>query len=232
MINRILIILFHLFLYVPVLTSAPADSVIHVMHCADFGVSGNGSSAEWANTEWTSLHSPSVGSYMTRMKIMYSDSGVYCLFDCKDSLITATMQQDFMDLWHEDVVEVFFWTDERVPVYFEYELSPLNRELPIMVPNYEGNFFGWRPWHYEGKRLTRHAVSVADNQGSGQSWTAEFYIPFALLKPTLPGIPSKGTQWRANFYRIDYDKGLHEWYWQPVPGTFHDYKRFGTLIFE
>ena len=58
-----------------------------------------------------------------------------------DSAIVSTMKGDFLDLWHEDVVEAFFWTDERVPVYFEYELSPLNYELPIMVPNYDGNFY-------------------------------------------------------------------------------------------
>ena len=38
-----------------------------------------------------------------------------------------------MDLWNEDVFEVFLWTDERYPVYFEYEISPLNHELPILA---------------------------------------------------------------------------------------------------
>jgi hypothetical protein len=60
------------------------------------------------------------------------------------------MQGDFLDLWNEDVVEAFFWTDESNPIYFEYELSPLNYELPILVPNNKGKFLGWLPWHYEG----------------------------------------------------------------------------------
>jgi hypothetical protein len=212
--------------------ASPADSIMPVIHCADFRVTGDGMNTAWSKAQWTTLSSPSAGTYMTRIKIMYSDSGIYCLYDCRDSVIKSTMQEDFMDLWHEDVVEVFFWPDERIPVYFEYELSPKNHELPIMVPNYDGNFFGWRPWHYEGKRLIRHAVSTRENAGGGQSWTAEFFIPFALLKPTIPVNPLKGTTWRANFYRIDYDKGQREWYWQPVPGTFHDYKRFGRLVFK
>ncbi len=41
----------------------------------------------------------------------------------------------------------------------------------------------------------------------GKSWTAEFYIPYALLKPIISGPPVKGSRWRANFYRIDYDHG-------------------------
>ncbi len=56
---------------------------------------------------------------------MYSDSGIYCLYQCTDSAIISTLKGDFLDLWKEDVVEAFFWTDERIPVYFEYELSPI-----------------------------------------------------------------------------------------------------------
>ena len=41
-----------------------------------------------------------------------------------------------MDLWNEDVFEVFLWTDERYPVYLEYEISPLNHELPILDPEF------------------------------------------------------------------------------------------------
>ena len=52
------------------------------------------------------------------------------------------------------------------------------------------------------------------------------------LKPVISGPPVKGSRWRANFYRIDYDHGQSEWSWLPVPGTFHDYKRFGTLEFK
>ena len=81
--------------------------------------------------------------------MLYSKTGLYFLMDGTDRKLTATMTEDFMDLWNEDVFEVFLWTDERYPVYFEYEISPLNHELPILVPNFGGQFLGWRPWHYE-----------------------------------------------------------------------------------
>ena len=54
------------------------------------------------------------------------------------------MTADNLDIYNEDVVEVFLWTDESTPLYFEYELSPLNYELPIIVPNNEGDFFPYR----------------------------------------------------------------------------------------
>ena len=80
--------------------------------------------------------------------------------DATDKKITATFKEDFQNLWTEDVFEVFLWTDERDPVYFEYEISPLGYELPIVVPNLEGKFLGWRPWHYEGTRKIRKATSA------------------------------------------------------------------------
>jgi hypothetical protein len=218
----------------PTANSNPADHTMPVVYCPDFELTGDGNETAWSSAQWTILNRQQPGvPYETRFKIMYSDSGIYCLYLCMDSAITSTLKGNFLDLWHEDVVEAFFWTDEHIPVYFEYELSPLNYELPLMVPNYDGNFYGWRPWHFEGKRLTRHAVAITENTSRpGKSWTAEFYIPYALLKPVISGPPVKGSRWRANFYRIDYDHGQSEWSWLPVPGTFHDYKRFGTLEFR
>ncbi len=215
-------------------SSNPADQVMPVIKCPDFVLTGDGSDPAWNSARWTILNPQQPDSrYTTKFRIMYSNSGIYCLYQCNDSAIISTLKGDFLDLWKEDVVEAFFWTDERIPVYFEYELSPQNYELPIMVPNNDGNFYGWRPWHYEGNRLTRHAVSIYNNaNGRGKSWTAEFFIPYTLLKPIIDSTPVKGTRWRANFYRIDYDHGQREWSWQPVPDTFHAYRLFGSLEFK
>jgi hypothetical protein len=116
----------------------------------------------------------------------------------------------------------------------EYELSPLNFELPILVPKVKGDFLGWRPWHYEGERRTRHAAFIEKGKDGDTvlSWTAEFFIPFALLKPMSNVPPKKGTRWRANFYRLDYDNGQAGWTWRPTKKNFHEYERFGTLIFN
>lgn len=200
----------------------------------DFTFSGNGASPEWTKTDWLELsrRKNDQVAYQTAVKLLYSETGIYCLFRCEDQTITATMKEDFLDLWNEDVVEAFFWPDRSFPVYFEYELSPLNYELPILVPNHKGNFLGWRPWHYEGDRKTRHATHVHKNGGDIQSWAAEFFIPFVLLKPLPNSIPQKGSRWRANFYRVDYDQGSTTWSWAPVRTNFHDYERFGVLVFE
>ena len=64
-------------------------------------------------------------------------------------------------------------------------------------------------------------------------WTAEFFLPYHLLQP-LDNVPPKpGTNWRANFYRMDHDGGrATAWSWVPVGRSFHEIQKFGTLNFE
>lgn len=213
--------------------SIRADSGLYVYKTEDFDLSGYGSAENWNTAEWITIPQRSNGNvYETSFKILYSNTGIYCLYKCEDSILTATLQGDFLDLYNEDVVEAFFWTDENLPVYFEYEISPLNYELAILVPNRKGDFFGWQPWHYEGERKTRHATHVNKENDSVTSWTAEFFIPFALLKAMQNVPPETGTRWRANFYRIDYDNGMSTWAWKPIQKNFHDYLLFGTLLFQ
>jgi hypothetical protein len=199
----------------------------------DFQINGRGDAPEWEKIPFMDITKRrGNANYTTQLKFSYSDSGIYCLFVLEDSIITSTLREDFADIYNEDVVECFFWTDEQSTIYFEYELSPYNYELPILVPNHKGKFYGWRPWHYEGNRKTRHATSIQKENDKVKGWTAEFFIPYALLNPLQQVPPVKGTKWRANFYRIDYDLGMTRWELSPVRTNFHDYERYGHLEFN
>lgn len=220
----------------------------------DFTITGSGSAANWKNAAWNRLlqHDnktlKSMGWYIpdsaasvkaiqyeTLFKILYSNTGLYCLFQCEDSVITATLKSDFLALFKEDVVEVFLRPDTAFPGYFEYELSPLNYELPLLIINNKGRAMGWQPFHYTGIRKISHQVkvNVADAATGRFIWTTEFFIPFALLRPVNNVPPAKGTVWRANFYRIDYDRRIPVYYgWQLTRESFHDPERFGVLEFE
>lgn len=204
----------------------------------DFEVDGCGSSPRWADTDWLPIHPLKEGSgFITRAKLLYSLTGIYCLFDCADHFLTCTDLKDHDDLWNEDVVEAFFWPDERHPHYFEYEISPLGAELPLLVCNDNGAFMGWSPWHYEGDRRIRSATRVVGGERAPgarvSGWSAEFFVPFALLRGLGNTPPASGTQWRANFCRIDHDAGSPELYsWSAVEGSFHEIGHFGTIRFE
>lgn len=211
---------------------------LKVNRTPDFEINGEGTHENWTLTEWIELsqRKSSGERFETQMKILYSQTGMYFLFQCQDRKITSTMDANFMDLWKEDVVEVFLWPDEALPVYFEYELSPMNYELPIIISNEKGDLVRWQPFHYDEDRKTRHATSVkgGDKKSNAQisSWTAEFFIPYKLLRPLTNVPPESGTTWRANFYRIDYDQGQNSWSWKLTGGSFHEYEKFGHLLFE
>lgn len=96
--------------------------------------------------------------YQTRFKALYSKTGIYFLAECADSEITSTLKNDGEDLYTEDVLEFFVQPDRRYPVYLEYELSPRNRELVLMVSHNGAKFYGWTPFHYTGERKTAHIV--------------------------------------------------------------------------
>jgi hypothetical protein len=204
----------------------------------DFNIDGTGTAAAWNSAVWLPLL-PIKGTaiYTSRAKVVYSQTGIYCLYDCADQKLSCTDLKDNDDIFNEDVVEAFFWPDQSQHLYLEYELSPLGIELPLIVPNNGGNFMGWIPWHYEKDRLIHRATAVRDGEKKAGAavtgWSAEFFIPFTLMIGLRNVPPTPGTTWRANFYRIDYDQGQTLFAWSTgVKYTFHDFNAFGTIQFE
>lgn len=211
------------------------DAELRIKHTDDFEVNGEGKNPAWNKTEWIQLSRiKGTSPYETKVKLLYSDKGIYALYHSEDKKINATLQEDFTSLWKEDVIEIFFWPDETYPIYLEYELSPLNYELAILVPNFNGQSAGWTPWNYRGQKKTRKATSIVrNNAGDTTAWLGEFFIPYALLRPLQNVPPQKGTKWRANIYRIDYDDAEPAyWSWQPVDNNFHEFRKYGTFVFD
>lgn len=64
-------------------------------------------------------------------------------------------------------------------------------------------------------------------------WTAELFIPYKLLSVFQNTPPVKGTLWKANFCRLDYDTGkMIKWAWVPIETSFHETEWYFPLIFE
>jgi hypothetical protein len=255
LLNCMVILLLFVLLHSQVIgqPGTPTKNLLIVKSTSDFTVTGDGSAANWTQASWNNLQQHGSSTlqkanwkvsaqnsvnasvhYNTSFKVLYSNKGIYCLFRCEDSLVTATLKEDYLNLFLEDVVEVFIRPDTSMPTYFEYELSPLNYELPIMIINNKGKIMGWRPWQYEGDKRTKHAVKISEKDATTNriTWTAEMFIPYNLLMPMNNVPPKKGTQWRANFYRIDYDRSPIYFGWQLTRRSFHDPERFGILQFE
>ncbi len=230
--------------------SPPAGQVLRVRSTVDFEITGDGKNAAWSKTEWQSLFRRNGAGLplaeeptnRSRVKLLYSATGLYVLLDGADKKLTATFDRDGAHLWEEDCFEVFLWPDEKQPNYFEYEISPLGFELPLLMSNQNGKLFRWQPWSFDEERQgiprkVRKATSItggAKQSGADISgWTAEVFLPYHLLQPLNNVSPKPGTTWRANFYRMDHDDGrTSAWSWAPVGRSFHEIQKFGTLTFE
>jgi Carbohydrate family 9 binding domain-like len=208
---------------------------LNVVTTTDFEMDGKGSSRQWENASWVALTQLDSGlaGYDTRFKVMYSAKGIYVLFSGKDKKITSAYRNDFDDLYNADVFEVFFHTNPTLPLYFEYEINAYSKELVLLIPNLNNKIMGWLPWHYEGSRKVIKKVDVVKGKNGMEAWTAECFFPYELLEPLQAVPPVKGTTWKANFCRLDYDAGkMIKWSWAPVKEHFHEFMQFQTLLFE
>ena len=129
-------------------------------------------------------------------------------------------------------IHIFLGDDE-----IKDEFKAFGEKLTILVPKLDGEFLGWRPWHYEGNRRIQKKVSASggpnDSMAKVTGWRAEVFVPYDLLKPLRNVPPKPGTKWRANFYRVDYDDKMNTgWDWSRVGPSFHEIEKFGTLVFE
>jgi len=233
------IFLFSFMCYSSFCQQAPvATDPLLVKRCDDFDVIGTSENLAWQTTKWVSLNQLDAGKeYESRFKILYSAKGIYVLFNGVDEKITSTFENDFEPLFTADVFEVFFHPDPATPLYLEYEVSPLSKELVLLIPNLNGRASGWTPWHYTGEKKVKKNVTVNGGEmkpGAGiKEWSAALFFPYALLSPLANIPPKSGTIWNANFCRLDYDSGkMIKWSWSPVSRSFHEFKKFRSLRFE
>jgi hypothetical protein len=221
------------------ITYPAIDTPLIVRYCTDFTITGKGENPEWQKTKWTNLTriDQAGKEHETKFKILYSANGVYVLFSGQDETITSTFNNDFEDLYKGDVFEVFFYPEPARPVYFEYEISPLNKELVLLISKQNGKYTRWMPWHYNEQNKVVKNVAIqggAMKSGSNiQGWSAELFFPYQILVPVMNTRPVSGVRWNANFCRLDYDSGkMTKWSWSPIKVSFHEVEKYFSLQFE
>jgi hypothetical protein len=198
----------------------------------DLVLDGSGNAPMWSAVPWFELtRVAGDAGYRTRCKLGRSVQGLYLLADAEDARIDCTKQADGEDLFTEDVIEWFLQPDPAVPVYIEYEISPLGHHLVLIVPNAGRGFHGWQGWKMDGSRAIRRAVQVRGGpQAPGaavQGWSLEVFLPWDLFRG-FANVPPTGP-WRGNVYRIDRDS---TWALAPAVGSqFHDAQGFATFVF-
>lgn len=144
-------------------------------------------------------------------------------FECVDAEPWATITQRDGPLWEEEVVEVFLDPVGDGACYFEFEVNPLGTVLDLVLRRNRSGYKKDFAWDCDGLR--------AGVQRTADGWNAEIAIPFASL---VAEPPRAGSEWRANFTRIDRPRNRERELsaWAPTRlATFHAPERFGVLRF-
>jgi hypothetical protein len=236
---KLITLLFTVGFYCCGLANKPlTDTSIVVPRCNDFIITGKGDNPEWQKAKWVTLNQidKSAKQLESKIKILYSATGIYVLFNGKDEKITSPFDKDFDDLYKADVFEVFFHTDTSKPIYFEYEISPLDKELVLLISNHDKNFSRWMPWHYEDYKVVKKVSLTNKEMKNGAQipeWSAELFFPNRLLSLLTNVPPKSGMRWNANFCRLDYDTGkMTKWSWSPIKLSFHEFEKYFAIQFE
>ena len=161
----------------------------------------------------------------TRVRTVWDEERWRILFECDDAYPWATLTTHDAPLWTEETVEVFIDPVGDLAGYFEIEINPLGAVVDVVLRRVSS---GWKKdfgWHVDGLasrvRLT------------GTGWVAELSIPFEAMGASAP---KPGTNWRANFLRIDRPGGpgtdpeLSAWSPTGIR-NFHRAESFGTVEF-
>ena len=200
----------------------------------DFALTGDGNAAPWSAIAWQEMAQVAGDADLpTRCKQGRSATGLYLLVDCVDTRIDCTHTVDGADLFQEDVVEWFLQPDPALPLYVEYEISPLGHHLVLIVPTSGRGFHGWTGWKMEGGRAIRRAVTVRGGQqrpgAAITGWSVEVFLPWDLFRGFANVPPQPDAPWRGNVYRID---RAAKWALAPETGPhFHNVNDFAELRF-
>lgn len=172
----------------------------------------------------------------TEVKACWDDRCLYVAFSCRDTDIWATYRERDEPLYEEEVAEVFLCPTGDLTHYFEFEVSPRNVVFDARVFSPHGDRRTMRvetAWDCPGFCSAVGVAGTLDRRDDVDlGWIAELAIPFADLG--LPGPPTPGTTWRANFYRIERGEAEEYSAWSPTykdPADFHVPSAFGYLVF-
>ena len=116
--------------------------VLSIPKVKNFALPNQGKNHLWEKMSWRILTQGGgrKSPYLTKIKVLYSSTGIYFLIKCEDKKINSTFRNDFQPLYQEDVVEIFLQPNEKFPIYIEYEISPKCHELPLLIINNYGKF--------------------------------------------------------------------------------------------
>ena len=182
----------------------------------------------------------------TEARMLWDAQYFYFYFSAADPDVWSTYSQRDMQLYEEEVVEIFIDPDGDGQNYAEVELNPLNAVFDLLLS---------KPWSKSGKGYAEwnpallSAVQIMGTLNNladvDQGWSAEIALPWEGLNSPLLDVPGPralppqpGDEWRLNLYRYEQVRQsgakneVQASAWSPVGKVdFHVPERFGKVVF-
>lgn len=170
----------------------------------------------------------------TEARIVYDDHYIYFATRFVDENIQATMKNRDEHLWEEEVMEVFIKPFPASPHYIELEVNPLGALLDIFLMDVRRPLH-YASWNSEKIKWAVHVNGAVDGQPGDREWTCELAFPFEDAGPQsnmdAPAVPTPGTRWRLNLFRVEKLPRRAALAWSPTGNDFHCPERFGEIVF-
>lgn len=177
--------------------------------------------------------------YRTRMKMLWDKDYLYVGAELEEPETKAKLSEHDSVIFHDNDFELFLKPPTGQPGYFEFEINALNTSWDLYLNKpYSQNGKADNSWDIPGLK-TAVALQGTLNHASDtdKGWTVEIAIPWAAFASRLPvTVPAAGTEWRANFSRVEWKAGQTKednWVWSPQGVVnMHVPERWGYLRFR
>lgn len=203
---------------------------------------------DWQKKEWQNISSMSIVNYMGKIpgfrptvkaRMMYDDENLYVIFRVDDRYVRCITGTINGPVWEDSCVEFFFSPDMNLPErYFNLEINCGG--TPLMqyniIPRRNNRLL--EPDDIRMTEIAHSLPHLIDKEIVDHvTWTVEYRIPLVLPEKYSPVTkPGKGTEWRANFFKIaENNSNPHYITWSPVDNPvpdFHLPQFFGLLRFQ
>ena len=206
---------------------APPKSYDCYRTATPISIDGKLNDPAWKSAPWTPYFIDIQGSaqpkprFRTRMKMLWDDNYIYIGAELEEPNIRATLTQHDSLIFHDNDFEFFLKPLPSATGYFEFEINALNTtwDLYLDKPYREGGKSD-SSWEIPGVKTAVNLRGTL-NQGSDKDhgWSVEIAIPWSAFNSRLPVTrPEIGSQWRANFSRVEWKPGiLNDWH-SALPG--------------
>lgn len=170
-----------------------------------------------------------------QVKLLWDEQNLYIGFEFADSDVWGSFEKHDDKLWTQEAAEVFLDPDGDGKTYVELQVSPRNVTFDSWLPGYRQNDNAWDSGMQTAVQV-QGTLNQRDDKDTG--WTVEMRVPMSAVRgrlETVKGVPPQiGTEWRANFFRMDQENGKPQTAssWSPpLVGDFHALDKFGSLVF-